>query len=46
MEWNALKLIGNGGKFLDEKSVQELNKLYDKNPQDSLRLWKRELIKK
>ena len=30
IEWNALKLIGKGGKFLDEKSVQELNKLYDK----------------
>ena len=30
IEWNALKLIGKGGKFLDEKSVIELNKLYDK----------------
>lgn len=30
IEWNALKLIGKGGKFLDEKSVQELNKLYNK----------------
>ena len=30
IEWNALKLIGKGGKFLDEKSVQELNKLYEK----------------
>lgn len=30
IEWNALKLIGKGGKFLDEKSVIELNKLYEK----------------
>ncbi|WP_300711900.1 phosphoglucosamine mutase [uncultured Brachyspira sp.] len=30
IEWNALKLIGKGGHFLDEKSVNELMKLYDK----------------
>ncbi|WP_157150442.1 phosphoglucosamine mutase [Brachyspira sp. SAP_772] len=31
IEWNALKLIGKGGHFLDEKAVNELMKLYDKN---------------
>ena len=30
IEWNALKLIGKGGHFLDEKAVNELMKLYDK----------------
>ncbi|WPC25009.1 phosphoglucosamine mutase [Brachyspira hyodysenteriae] len=30
IEWNALKLIGKGGHFLDEKSVNEVIKLYDK----------------
>lgn len=30
IEWNALKLIGRGGKFLDEESVKELTKLYEK----------------
>ncbi|CRF32295.1 phosphoglucosamine mutase [Brachyspira suanatina] len=30
IEWNALKLIGKGGLFLDEKSVNEVIKLYDK----------------
>ncbi len=30
IEWNALKLIGKGGHFLDEKTVNELIKFYDK----------------
>ena len=30
IEWNALKLIGKRGHFLDEKAVNELMKLYDK----------------
>ncbi|WP_028328649.1 phosphoglucosamine mutase [Brachyspira alvinipulli] len=30
IEWNALKLIGKEGRFLDEKAVNELMKLYDK----------------
>ena len=30
IEWNALKLIGKGGHFLDEKAVNELMKLYEK----------------
>ena len=30
IEWNALKLVGKGGKFLNEESVKELTKLYEK----------------
>lgn len=31
IEWNALKLIGRGGKFLNQKSIDELLKNYEKH---------------